>query len=319
MPAVYGNNRLSKQERRVLAVLYRRYPNYVPYHEFYQHVWPGKNMRESPGALRTLIHRLRNKVGQEAVISVIGSGVVINPSNMPSWAEDLAKLELSTAMSPTPDLQSERAPIVKKPVDPAMFVAVDGARCYCKQCECSCCEQIKQMVRVARQTRDRRWTELEDRYLEQTWKETYWLPDVVEAVNEVALRPRTMSAVRDRLTYHGYSLLDGNFSVSDVTVELGVNEAQVRLWISRGDLKARRRWDSRWWVIRKNDLIEFINRPDILLPSSRMRNSEFRNIRQVRETEWRKAAGQDRTGEEVSDPDRHSDTAILESVPTQAQ
>lgn len=71
--------KLTKKELQCLRVLYLK-NSYMSHEQLEKEVWPAKSVGE--GTLRSLIRRVRNKLGEESIQSVHGFGYKLNLKNI---------------------------------------------------------------------------------------------------------------------------------------------------------------------------------------------------------------------------------------------
>lgn len=107
------------------------------------------------------------------------------------------------------------------------------------------------------QTRPRRWSEAEERFLDQNLGEVS-LVAIAQALG------RTANAVKIRFTRRGMTAPSKRYlTAQDVGRLMGADVHTVARWIKRGYLKARPMpGERRIWQIRRGDLVRFLAEPD---------------------------------------------------------
>lgn len=317
---------LSKQERRLLAVLYHYSPNYAPYEIVGQMIWPPEKAAQYDNALRTLANRLREKVGASTVETIKGQGYLVHTSLIPKWADRLARLELAAIENLCPSgtldpdtvhsllrrtyYESKRRTLNKIGNRTGKWPCLDQpGGCACR------CHALKEGMRrraanKSPQQKSSRavWTPQDDRILTETWERTHWIPDVTAAVNRASLKQRSLHAVRHRLIDKGYSTREGSRSAIETAKILGVTEDRIREWIADGLLSARRHWNgSAWWVIMDEDLRRFVQDANVSLFATTIRDPGLRAIREVYDTRWGRTSRDSTGGDQIEPRPVHVD------------
>lgn len=152
--------------------------------------------------------------------------------------------------------------------------------CLTQPSGCPCrCHAISAARKGIRARRPTDWRPEEDAYLLRRHDAGDTPTQLRIALNDHFSLSRSLSAIRDRLVYHGRSFRDGWYSAREVARMLGVDHHQVTRWHTRGLLPMTRHKSGVWFRVGRADLDAFVRtHAGTLLVVARIRDARLRSL-----------------------------------------